>query len=190
MDNASTKPKYLGTLNAVAVAEADAGCYLRAWADVTPDPDLRCALQLVAARETSHGDIFCRRIAELGFELRRKDDPDAAARLARYGSTTISDLEKVGPENTGSEPDPFANIEQQLAEGLYDPLTALLMRWYIAEERDSGRILREAYGKVRACAKVASNGASGATGDAQAIMACMTAGFDRVEKAILRMAER
>jgi rubrerythrin len=184
------KPKYLGTLNTIAIAEADAGRYLRAWAGVTPNADLRYVLELIAARETSHGEVFCRRIHELGFELRTKDDPTAEERCRRYGSPNVSDVEKIGDlPALGS--DPFASIEQQLAEGLYDPLTALLMRWYVAEERDSGNRLREAFAKVET-AGGRSNGSSGelASADAQAIMACMTAGFDRVERALLRLARR
>ena len=68
------KPPYLGLLNAISIAERNAGRYLKAWADVTPDPDLRRALSLVAARETTHGDVFRQRIERLGFSLLDKDD--------------------------------------------------------------------------------------------------------------------
>ena len=188
------KPAYLGTLNAISLGEADAGRYLTAWAAVTPDEGLKCALEFVAARETSHGDVFRRRIEELGFELRctEKDMAESDERCGRYGSASVSDEEKIGPQPDGADDgvDPFAQIEKQLGEGLYDPLTALLMRWYIAEERDSGQILRDAYRQVRASAKPAGNGSLAGlpSGDAEAIMACMTAGFDRLEKALLAAA--
>ena len=61
--NTMQKPKYLGLLNAISNGESAAGVYLEAWADVTPNADLACTLRLVAARERSHGDVFCRRIA-------------------------------------------------------------------------------------------------------------------------------
>ncbi len=144
-----SKPKYLGTLNAIAVAEAEAGRYLRAWAGVTTNADLRRTLEFVAAREASHGEVFCRRINELGFALRTKDDPVAEERCRRYGSPDVPDIEKIC-DVPDLDSDPFASIEQQVADGLYDPLTALLMRWYIAEERDSGARLRDAFAKVRA----------------------------------------
>ena len=64
------KPRYLGLLNTISNAESAAGVYLEAWADVTPNPDLACTLRLVAARERSHGDVFCRRIAELAMSLK------------------------------------------------------------------------------------------------------------------------
>src|SRR5262249_3126183 len=51
---------YIDQLNRIAMAETNAGCYLAAWADVTPDPELAATLRLVAARETSHGDVFRR----------------------------------------------------------------------------------------------------------------------------------
>ena len=38
----TTKPRYLGLLNAISLAETRAGNYLRAWADATDDEDLAC----------------------------------------------------------------------------------------------------------------------------------------------------
>src|ERR1700748_1456909 len=83
------KPEYLGTLNAISLAESEAGVYLEAWANATDDEDLACCLRLVAARESSHGETFCRRIAELGFDLQPKQDAGAAARLAKYANPKI-----------------------------------------------------------------------------------------------------
>jgi hypothetical protein len=76
-----------------------------------------------------------------------------------------------------------------------------MMQWYICEERDSGKKLREAYARVRTKANGAAkpmangngamangNGAmSGPSADAQAIMACMTEGFARLEKSLQKM---
>jgi hypothetical protein len=93
MAETATKPSYLGLLNAISNAESGAGIYLRAWANATTDPDLKQALSCVADRETSHGDVFCRRIGELGFELRVKEDAGAAARVARAADPNVSDLE-------------------------------------------------------------------------------------------------
>jgi hypothetical protein len=188
MANTATvqKPAYLGLLNAISLAESAAGVYLEAWAEVTPNSDLACTLRLVAAREKSHGDVFCRRIAELGFELRRKPDPRAAERLARLADPGISDLEKI-PARSDEEADPFADIRRRLAEGEFDAMTANLMNWYIAEEKDSARRLTEAYDCVRGSGKAVRPGAPSA--DAEAIMACMTAGFARLEKAMEKLAK-
>ena len=194
-ESTGAKPRYLGLLNAISLAETAAGVYLEAWANATDDEDLACTLRLVAARESSHGEVFCRRIGELGYELRQKADPKAAARLARYANPKISDCEKVGPER--EEGDTFADIKAAMAQGAYDPMTCNLMQWYIAEEEDTGRRLREAYACVRAKAAsgvpaAKANGhavEAGPSADAQAIMACMTAGFSQLEKSIAKLAK-
>lgn len=189
MDTATMqKPKYLGLLNAISNAESAAGIYLEAWADVTPNADLACTLRLVAARERSHGDVFCRRISELGFELRRKVDPRNAEQLAKLSNPNISDLDKIPARGEGDS-DPFGDTRRRIAEGEFDPMTANLLTWYIAEEMDSGRRLREAYDYVRETAhggkaKAMSNGPSA---DAEAMMACMTAGFARLEKSLEKL---
>jgi hypothetical protein len=181
------KPSYLGLLNAISLAESGAGVYLEAWANATPDADLANCLRFVAARERSHGDVFCRRIAELGFSLMQKPDPGAAERLAKVANPKVSDLEKIGSER--EEADPFGDIERQCADGIFDPLTAKLMTWYVAEERDSGAILKDAYGKVRARNNGHSTNGVGPSSDAQAIMECMTAGFARLEKTLEKFAK-
>ena len=188
------KPPYIGLLNAISLAESAAGVYLEAWANATADEELAQTLRLVAARETSHGEVFKRRLCELGFELRQKPDPDAGARIARYANPKVSDLEKIGPER--EERDTFADIRKAMADGAYDPMTCNLLGWYIAEEDDSGRRLRESFAKVRGRSAPASKPkSSGATqshevsADAQAIMACVTAGLAKLEKQIEKLAK-
>jgi ferritin len=177
---AAEKPSYLGLLNAISLAESNAGVYLRTWADATCDEDLACTLRFVAARETSHGELFLRRLNELGYDLRQKPDPGADKRLAKVANPRIEDVDKL-PAEREERGDPFAEIKAQLADGRYDAMTANLLTWYIAEEVDSARRLRDAYGCVRANA----NGhAAPPSADAQAIMACMTAGFARLEKSL------
>jgi hypothetical protein len=196
-----TKPPYLGLLNAISLAESEAGVYLEAWANATDDEELACCLRFVAARETSHGELFCRRLAELGYTLLPKPDPKSAARLARYANPKISDCEKVGPEREEAG-DTFAEIRKAMADGVYDDMTCNMLQWYINEEVDSGRRLREVYAKVRAKAgmtpaKKKANGANGhaaeieagPSADAQAIMACMTAGFAKLEKSLEKLAK-
>lgn len=185
------KPAYLGLLNAIALAESSAGVYLCAWADATDDADLACTLRFVAARETSHGEVFCRRLNELGFDLKPKHDPATEKRLAKLANPRVADIDKL--PSKGDEPgDPFADIKTQLADGAFDPMTANLLGWYIAEEYDSGARLREAYACVRAKANghARSHGhaPAGPSADAEAIMACMTAGFARLEKSMEKLA--
>jgi rubrerythrin len=191
MTQQAEKPAYLGLLNAISLGESHAGKYLEAWADATPDEDLACTLRLVAARETSHGDIFCRRIAELGFCLQPKKDPEAGARLAKFADPSISDIEKIGPEREPT--DFFGEIKQAMADGAYDDMTCNLLQWYIAEEEDSLRRLNTAYGRVRdrtSGRKSRVRGADAApSSDAEAMMACMTQGFSRLEKSLEKLAK-
>ena len=189
----ATKPSYLGLLNAISLAEAGAGVSLRAWANATPNEELATALRFVAARETSHGDVFCRRISELGFELLLKPDPGAGERLAKVANPKITDLEKIGPEREEG-PDTFADIEKQLDAGVFDPLTAKLLVWYISEERDSGNVLKAAYDCVRSMSSANAtlpnvSAPAAPSADADAIMSCMTSGFTRLEKAIEKLAK-
>ena len=193
--NTSDKPPYLGLLNAICLAESSAGVHLRAWADATDDAELACTLRFVAARESSHGEVFCRRLAELGFDVKPKADPTAEKRLAKLANPRIADVDKL-PGRSQEDEDPFSDIRGKLDEGVYDPMTANLLTWYIAEEYDSGRRLREAYARVRekARGRPGANG-SGALSpvlpgaDAEAIMACMTAGFARLEKSLEKLAK-
>ena len=69
------KPRYLGLLNTIALAESAAYTYLTEWARVTEDPEVRHVLLTVAAREGEHGMSFARKINELGYEVREKDFP-------------------------------------------------------------------------------------------------------------------
>jgi rubrerythrin len=185
------KPAYLGLLNAISLGESHAGRYLEAWADATPNEDLACTLRLVAARETSHGDIFCRRIAELGHCLEPKKDPKAGERLAKFADPRISDVEKIGPELNADEI--FKDIKQAMADGAYDEMTCNLMEWYIAEEKDSLQRLNAAYACVREEASGKKSGAraanAGPSQDAEAMMACMTQGFGRLEKTLEKLAK-
>jgi len=191
---AAQKPAYLGLLNAISLAESEAGVYLEAWANATQDEELACTLRLVALRESHHGDAFCRRVQELGFSLREKPDPKAAARLAKYANPRIPDCEKIPPPPIEAR-DGFKEIEKAIRDGMYDPMTANMLSWYIAEERDSGRRLDEAYACVRAKmngeTRANSNGmaSSAPSADAQAIMACMSDGFARLEKSMEKLAK-
>jgi ferritin len=195
------KPSYLGLLNAISLAETEAGHYLTAWANATDDEELASTLRFVAARETSHGELFCRRLAELGYSLRQKPDPKSAARLARYANPKVSDCEKVGPEREETG-DTFADIRKGIARGVYDEMTCNMLQWYINEEGDSGARLRDAYAKVREKAGMTSSSKKKANGhdamaaeagpsaDAQAIMACMTAGFAQLQKSLEKIAKK
>jgi hypothetical protein len=117
-----------------------------------------------------------------------KPDREAAKNLAKYSSPEITDLEKIGPKRERSGPDAFADIEKQMDDGIFDPLTCSLLRWYIDEERDSGKVLESAYDRLRNGSSNGSGRSMDQDASTQALMDCMTSGFDRIERALLQMA--
>src|SRR5262245_12645752 len=147
-----TKPDYLGLLNSISLAESNAGRYLKAWADVTPDPDLKRALCLVAARETTHGEVFRQRIERLGFSLIKKKDPKVAERMRLLGDPARSDVEKIQARRRDvrdADIDQFfTSIDERVTDESVDQLTRDTLRWYIHEERDSRALLRSAYERI------------------------------------------
>ncbi|HEV2368415.1 MAG TPA: hypothetical protein VGR90_00990 [Acidimicrobiales bacterium] len=149
----SDKPSYLGLLNAVSLAESRAHCYLTEWAGVTRDAEVRRVLMTVAAREGEHGMSFAKRINELGYELRPKADEsgDRALEIVRSGRSDLEKMEALGLHklDTGSEADVFDGF---FKDHSIDIRTGELLGRYIAEERDSARLLRQCYDCLRAAA--------------------------------------
>ena len=157
----SDKPSYLGLLNAIAVAEAQAHEYLTVWADVTPSPDVRKVLLTVAAREGEHGMSFAKRINELGYEVRCNDDSNRqkALDLVRSDRSDRKKMErlKLHKLDTGDAPDIFDGF---FKDHSIDIRTGELLGRYIAEERDTARLLRACWTQLRAAAGApASDGA-------------------------------
>jgi hypothetical protein len=152
------KPSYLGLLNGIALFETQAHAYLTAWMAVTPSPDVKAVLAKVAAREGEHGMSFAKRINELGFELQPKDDPKQAERLA-YAASDLPDVEKmrkIGLDPAGTKVlDYFNNV---FSDHTIDIQTGELLGRYIAEEYDTGRILRDCYEQLEAAEKAEKAG--------------------------------
>jgi hypothetical protein len=143
----SEKPSYLGLLNAISVAESDAGEYLAAWAAVTPSAAVRAVINTVALRESEHGLAFAKRIDELGYSVIPKQDPKHAERMVIAASTALSDKEKFEALSLGRAPQ---NGARDIFDSFFenkdlDPVTGGLLGRYVAEERDSGRKLAECY---------------------------------------------
>ena len=149
----TTELHYLEILNTIASGERRAGVYLQAWADVTPDPELRTCLSLVADRETSHYHIFKRRIAELGYAWTETPDADFAERLQVSGSA-LPDVEKIrwGKARQAQRRGPTIRerYEAAIADETVDPLTRSLLRWFAEVEADSGGRLRAIYERIEA----------------------------------------
>lgn len=148
----SEKPSYLGLLNAIAVGESQAHCYLTAWIEKTDDPDVKATLSCVAAREGEHGMSFAKRINELGYSVRTNDDDEGFQKRLAIASSDRTDLEKMeklglGRLDTGDKPDIFDKV---FTDHSIDIRTGELLGRYIAEERDSGRILKSCYEALKA----------------------------------------
>jgi rubrerythrin len=139
----SGKPTYLGLLNTISLAESRAYRYLTEWAAVTTDPEVRDLLLTVAAREGEHGMSFAKRINELGYQLKPKDGPDEdrALEIVRSDRSDLEKMEALGLDrlDTGDEPDVFDGI---FSDHTIDIATGELLGRYIAEERDTARLLR------------------------------------------------
>ena len=138
------KPSYLKLLNGISCAETRAFQYLSAWAEVTTDPDVRAVLHTVAAREGEHGMAFAKRVNELGFELQTTDDPKFAERMEIAGSDR-PDLEKaelLGVLEYATAPDAPDIFDSFFRDHTIDIQTGELLGRYIAEERDTIRLLQ------------------------------------------------
>jgi hypothetical protein len=141
----SEAPKYLGLLNAIALAEARAHGYFEAWSAVTPNPAVKAVLQTVSWREGEHGMAFAKRINELGYELRETDDA-ASTRAMEIASSTRSDIEKFEELRlTNLNDEILTFFDNVFADHTIDVQTGALLGRYIAEEHDTGRLLRSCY---------------------------------------------
>jgi rubrerythrin len=145
------KPTYLGMLNAIALVESRAHAYLCVWADVTPSPEVRSVLLTIAAREGEHGMSFAKRINELGFEVRETDDPnfEQQMEIARSARSDLDKIEALGLLRfcTDGEPDIFDGF---FADHSIDIRTGELLGRYIAEERDTLRLLQRCQRQLQA----------------------------------------
>jgi hypothetical protein len=156
----SDKPSYLGLLNAIAVNEARAHQYLQVWIATTTDPDVKAVLRTVAWREGEHGMSFAKRVDELGYELRDRDDLDLADRIAVAGSDR-SDLEKMEYFGQDRLDDVLGAFDTIFSDHTIDIQTGELLGRYVAEEFDTARLLRCCYEQLKARQGDGSDAASG-----------------------------
>ena len=147
----TSKPEYIDLLNEIRLQENRAGVYLEAWANKTDNKDLKECLSLVAAREYSHGDIFDRRVKELGFDTQEIVDPDFEEKV-RVVTSDISDSEKIAwlKEARLRMPPPGVRQRYEAAtvDESVDPLTRSLLRWFTDVEDDSVVRMGEVYAEI------------------------------------------
>jgi len=156
----SEKPSYLGLLNAISLGESEAECYLNAWAEATHDDGVRKVIATVALREGEHGKAFAKRVCELGYAVLPRDNSQAAAKMAIASSRDLTDREKFEKLDLASIQDSSNDdvFTRMFADKNIDIQTGALLGRYIAEERDSGRMLRACYAQL--CAQENGNGQS------------------------------
>jgi rubrerythrin len=181
----SDKPSYLGLLNAIAIAEAQAHDYLVAWADVTPSPDVRRVLLTVAAREGEHGMSFAKRINELGYEVRRKDNSDLerAMELVTSNRSDLKKMEKLKLNllDTGDKPDIFDGL---FKDHSIDIRTGELLGRYIAEERDTARLLKSCYDQLAAASKTTASKTNASSAPADETLGSLETKVDMLCRAV------
>jgi rubrerythrin len=159
----SDKPSYLGLLNAIAVAEGEAECYLQAWAEVTPSDDVRQVLTTVALREGEHAKAFAKRMCELGFTVQERSNSKAEDRMRIAASPDMTDREKFERFDLTGDGDADGKdvFSDMFHDRTIDIQTGALLGRYIAEERDSGRLLRSCYAALCEADRTGGNGAGG-----------------------------
>ena len=140
------QPHYLELLNTITIQEREAGIFLQEWAQKTNNDVLRANLALVARRETSHYEIFNRRIEELGFTLEDRTIPELVERK-RIFSSNLSDTEKNAWRKTRMSKQKGHSIRDKYvtaaSDETVDLLTRSLLRWFADVEEDSTEILNQ-----------------------------------------------
>jgi len=154
----SEEPSYLDLLNRISVGESEAECLLDCWAASTPNPAVRKVLTTIALREGEHGKAFAKRICELGHSVTPTDTGDSAGRMAIAASPDLTDREKFEKLNVTSFFDPDAPdvFTPMWADTTIDIRTGELLGRYIAEERDSLRMLEGCYNELCAAERGSS----------------------------------
>ena len=175
----SERPSYLGLLNAIAVAEGHAEQFLNCWAATTPNDAVRKVIATVALREGEHAKAFEKRICELGYEMRPGEADEEKLEIA--ASAELTDRQKferlgLGERNDG--PDVFSRM---FDDKTIDIQTGALLGRYIAEERDSGRLLADCYEQLCECEPES---------DDDAVLDDVVARLERIEKKIRKLSKR
>lgn len=148
MSSRSSRPSYLGLLNAIAVAETAAEPLFTAWADRTDDRELAETLRFVGMREGEHGKAFAKRMLELGYEVREPAEPGPDPESMKVATSRRSDLRKFSELGFGRGVEDTDVFDNMFTDKNIDPITGGLLGRYIAEERDSGRRLRAQYERI------------------------------------------
>ena len=140
------EPTYLPLLNAIVARESSGAVVFSAWATHTSTPEVRAMLRTVALREEEHAVAFRKRIDELGFAPEAHHDPALAERVAIASSAELGDRARFERLGFGApRPDAFTSMFDDTS---IDIATGALLGRYIAEERDSARLIDDCYARL------------------------------------------
>jgi mannose-6-phosphate isomerase-like protein (cupin superfamily) len=138
-------PRYFKMLNTIAANAAAAAKAFRSWTEKTSSSELAEALSVIATRGTEHATAFEKRLLEL------ERTPNLAAvdpfivGLLAYLASDASDVEKLERLQLVVGADQLAGL---FADTSIDPATGALLGRYVAEQRDSGRLLQQAHDRL------------------------------------------
>ena len=137
----SAKPGYLDLLNKIAAGECHGARGFNGWAAKTKDDNLRGVLKQIAIREAEHSAAFEKRLCELGHAVNWDDVDPALVKKLDYLETDATDWEKM--QHMGYDrPAETDKLSALMRDPDIDPVTGALLGRFIAEERDSGRMMR------------------------------------------------
>ena len=142
---------------------------------------MSAVIETIALREGEHAKAFAKRICELGYGLRKHEDPpQVAERMKIASSSALSDREKFEKLGLIGLDGAREILGRMFDDTTIDPQTGALLGRFIAEERDSLRMFRACY---QALCTEEANG-SGADGGQAKAMAAIEKRLDRIETAV------
>ena len=131
MDDGERDERVVRFLDDLRAAEAASAEVLGAWIAVCGRDELRGGLRVIAEREAGHAELIAERLRELGRPCTAVlAEPVLAAALARFGSPTVGDEEKLEavlaryPDDAAATR-PITHLVQELEA---DPETRELLR--------------------------------------------------------------
>jgi len=135
-------PAYYDLLSKIAAGESCGAVAFNAWAKTTPNAAFAKVLKTVAIREAEHSAAFEKRLCELGHVVDFSDVDAKTTKDLEFLASDAGDLEKIqclGFDDL-SDRDSLSSL---LRDRSIDPITGALMGRFIAEERDTARMVNE-----------------------------------------------
>lgn len=136
-------PSYAGLLGKIVVSETCKAAAFERWSKQTADVALSKTLRLVALRDAMHAGTFKKRLNELGCPVEGDVGPALEVQIQLYESDA-GDLDKLKCFSANRDAYDHS-FDTLFADRTIDPMTGCLLGRYLAEGRDSLRLLDECY---------------------------------------------